>query len=166
MLGYLYSSGIGVKIDLEKAEEYYIIASQFGEWSAKMDLANWYRDGIYYAKDHSKAKLMYEAVLNTEYAEVYMEYALLLATSPLKEVRNGKKAVEYAEKATSLILNEYYLESLSAAYAANKQFDDAVRIQMEYIEFLETENELESLVTVQKGYLQDYRNFVGRYDYY
>ena len=54
--------------------------------------------------------------------------AWLLATSPEDEVRNGRRAVDLAERAVSLTSRQdlMSLETLSAAYAEAGRFDDAV----------------------------------------
>ena len=54
--------------------------------------------------------------------------AWLLATSPEDEVRNGRRAVELAQRAVTLTSRQdlMSLETLSAAYAEAERFDDAV----------------------------------------
>ena len=54
--------------------------------------------------------------------------AWLLATSPENEVRNGRRAVDLAERAVSLTSRQdlMSLETLSAAYAEAGRFDEAV----------------------------------------
>lgn len=55
--------------------------------------------------------------------------AWVLATCPDSSVRNGKQAVEHATKACELtgFQDAGYLDTLSAAYAEARQFDDAVQ---------------------------------------
>ena len=59
--------------------------------------------------------------------------AWLLATCPDDNVRNGRRAVTLAEKAVELTerKNATYLDTLAAAYAEARRFDDAVRVQQE-----------------------------------
>jgi tetratricopeptide (TPR) repeat protein len=68
-----------------------------------------------------------------DYAPAYNALAWVLATCPDDDVRNGRKAVTHAEKAVELTERKSgaYLDTLAAAYAEARRFDDAVRVQQE-----------------------------------
>ena len=64
--------------------------------------------------------------------------AWFLATCPDAQYRDGKKAVEYAEKGIGLAEDEYRwnYERLAAAYAENGDFENAITAQEKAIELL------------------------------
>ena len=66
-------------------------------------------------------------------ASAHNTLAWVLATCPDADVRNGRKAVTHAEKAVELTerTSGVYLDTLAAAYAEARRFDDAVRVQQE-----------------------------------
>lgn len=95
--------------------------------------------------DDSKAIQDYtEAIrLNPQYANAYNGLAWRLASSKDARVRDGKRAVELAQKACEL--SEWKLpiliNTLAAAYAEAGNFDEAIRWQekaMEFPEFMNT----------------------------
>jgi tetratricopeptide (TPR) repeat protein len=59
--------------------------------------------------------------------------AWLLATSPYDEVRNGREAVRYGEKAASgsKWKDSTILDTLAAAYAESGQFDQAISAEQQ-----------------------------------
>lgn len=63
----------------------------------------------------------------------YNSLAWFYATCPKNEYRNGKKAVEYAEKAVSISRTGNNLDTLAAAYAESGNFEKAVQIEQEAI---------------------------------
>ena len=71
--------------------------------------------------------------LNPGYADACNNIAWIYATCPDKNFRNGEKALSYAEKAVRLSPDPYYLDTLAAALAENKRFDEAVEIQEKVI---------------------------------
>lgn len=90
-----------------------------------------------YGKD-KKYDLQFELIkkLQTVYpmtALGYNDLAWFYATCPKNEYRDGKKAVEYAEKAVSISKSWQYLDTLAAAYAEIGNFEKAVQIEQEAI---------------------------------
>jgi tetratricopeptide (TPR) repeat protein len=69
-------------------------------------------------------------------AEALNDEAWLLATCSDREVRNGPKAVELAQKAISYKDGPAQRDTLAAAYAQSGKFDDAVREESKAIELL------------------------------
>lgn len=61
----------------------------------------------------------------------YADLAWLLATCPQEEFRNGKQALDYAQRACKSLewKNFYTLDVLAAAYAELGQFDEAIHWQ-------------------------------------
>lgn len=83
--------------------------------------------------DSRRAVEDFEQVIRLEpgFADAYDSLALILATSADATVRNGRRAVEMAQKAGELTgwKNPYYLNTLAAAYAEAGQYDQAVSWQ-------------------------------------
>lgn len=94
---------------------------------------NYLRRGQAYAgqKDYDKAIADYqEAVrINPDFTKGYDALAWLWATCPEANVRDGKKALEYAKKACDLAedTNPDLFDTLAAAYAENGNFAEAVK---------------------------------------
>jgi tetratricopeptide (TPR) repeat protein len=67
-------------------------------------------------------------VISIIYANVNNNLAWMLASHPDPQIRNGKEAVDLAERACRLTNNEMpiYLGTLAAAYAEAGRFSDAV----------------------------------------
>jgi serine/threonine protein kinase len=92
--------------------------------------------------------------------ETLNELAWRLATSPGATLRYGSNAVAYAEKAVAATsrTNAMYLDTLAAAYAAARQFDQAVSIQTEAIALLRNEEQ-------RKDYASRLRLFESKVPY-
>jgi tetratricopeptide (TPR) repeat protein/serine/threonine protein kinase len=69
--------------------------------------------------------------LNKDYALAHNDLAWLLATCPDDRIRNGKQALELAQKACDLTShrNAYYLDTLAAAHAEAGDFSEAVHCE-------------------------------------
>jgi len=82
------------------------------------------------------------------------EIAWLLATYPDPEVRDGRSAVTYAEKAVAATsrANASYLDTLAAAYAEAGDFAKAVTVQKEAMALLRTEKEIQDYASRLKLY--------------
>jgi tetratricopeptide (TPR) repeat protein len=83
--------------------------------------------------DYSRSMADYEKAiaLGPKNARSYGAEAYLLSVCPAPKYRNGRKAVAYATKACELTdwKSSLYLEDLAAAYAENRQFDEAINWQ-------------------------------------
>ncbi len=73
------------------------------------------------------------------------QLAWILAVSPSKQLRDGKRAVKLAEKLVAQKENAHTLDTLAAAYAADGQFDKAISTQKKVIAILVNENQTDQL---------------------
>jgi tetratricopeptide (TPR) repeat protein len=80
--------------------------------------------------------------LNMQYALAHNDLAWLYATAKNKKFRDGKLAIEYAERALELNKGNagYTTDTLAAAYAEAGRFDDAVDAEEKAITILRTRN--------------------------
>ncbi len=101
--------------------------------------ANFYRGLAYdHQGEYEKAIVDYgEAILiDPKKAEAFNEIAWLLATCPKPELRDGKKAVKFANKAIELSEGKVsgVIDTMAAAYAELGDFVKAVQYQKQYLE--------------------------------
>jgi tetratricopeptide (TPR) repeat protein len=82
------------------------------------------------------------------------ELAWLLATCPDKDVRDGSKAVDYAQKACASTKRKLpnFLDTLAAAYAEAGQFEKAVATQQEAMGLLHSDQVKKDFATRLKLY--------------
>jgi tetratricopeptide (TPR) repeat protein len=87
--------------------------------------------------DYAKAKEDFAAALalNPKFPIAMNNMAWLLATCPDASVRDGKKAVEYAQQACDLTQGKDAgcVDTLAGAYAEAGDFDNAVKYEQQYI---------------------------------
>jgi tetratricopeptide (TPR) repeat protein len=108
--------------------------------------------------DHAAAIKDYETVIQTlgnvesvaadesqraQAAGAYNNLAWVLATSPIDEVRDGKRALELAEAASRLsdYKKAFILSTLAAAYAESGDFAKAIEWSSKAVEFASDEND-------------------------
>jgi len=96
-------------------------------------------------KEYDKAIASYtEAIkLDPKDARPHERLAWVLATAPKDELRNGKKAVNYAQRACELTewKNPDCLATLSAAFAESGNFKEAIHWQTKALEAPELERD-------------------------
>lgn len=87
------------------------------------EAAKHYRRAIELAPDHLDS-------------EVYVFAAWLLSTCPIRDVRNGRRAIEYATKACDISdwLEPWPMVALAAAHAEVGEFSKAVAVQKKAVE--------------------------------
>lgn len=87
--------------------------------------------------EYNKAIVDYgEAILlDPKRAEPFNEIAWLLATCPRADLRDGKKALEYAGKAMEITAGKdpATIDTLAAAHAEAGNFDKAIEAQRQYL---------------------------------
>jgi tetratricopeptide (TPR) repeat protein len=90
--------------------------------------------------DYNKAR-----EINPKQAFAYNGLAWLMATYPEGRYRNGKRAVELAEKAVALKDDANFLDTLAAAYAEAGRFQEAIKTQERAMTKLKQEGGAKSL---------------------
>ncbi len=86
------------------------------------------------------------------------QLAWVLAVSPQKQIRNGTRAVTLAKRLVAKDENIHTLDTLAAAYAANKEFKRAVSTQEKVLTILANQsrlNEVDPYMTRLKRYRQN-----------
>jgi serine/threonine protein kinase/tetratricopeptide (TPR) repeat protein len=91
------------------------------------------------AKDETKAVTWYRKAIDAGSMPAMGGLAWLLSTSTNASLRNGAEAVTLAEKTMKAYpTNAAYLNALAAAYAETGQFEKAVRVQNQTVQFAKT----------------------------
>lgn len=128
-------------------------------------------DALLSVGDHTSAIEDYEAAIaamgnlekvdsdeaqRSEAAGIYNNMAWVLATSPVDSVRDGKRALDYADKAAELSDFEeaHILSTLAAAYAENGNFEKAIEWSGKAVELgkAEEHDQIEQLENELKSY--------------
>jgi tetratricopeptide (TPR) repeat protein/cell division septation protein DedD len=71
-----------------------------------------------------------------DYAEAFNSLAWIMATSPDDRLRDGRRAVAYAQKAVDMAPEINFLDTLAAAYAEAGRFDEAIATENRIISLL------------------------------
>jgi tetratricopeptide (TPR) repeat protein len=122
-----------LKDDYDKAIADYTKAIASGELSQEdLSIAYNNRGSAWdHQGDYDKAIADYTKAIeiNAKYAKAYNGLAWLMATCPEGRYRDGKRAVELAEKAVALDKGATFLDTLAAAYAEGGRFQEAIKTQ-------------------------------------
>lgn len=86
--------------------------------------------------------------VNPGYIEAFNSMAWIMATSPDDNLRDGRRAVAYAEKAVANSPPDInFLDTLAAAYAEAGRFDEAIAIENRIISLLATAQQTDAIPT-------------------
>jgi tetratricopeptide (TPR) repeat protein/cell division protein FtsN len=85
--------------------------------------------------------------INPAYVEVFNNMAWIMATSPDSRLRDGHRAVAYAEKAVGHdgAPDINFLDTLAAAYAEDGRFDEAIAIENRIVSLLAAARRAEAI---------------------
>jgi TPR repeat protein len=124
-LGHIYEAGIGVEQDLELAEVWYLKGAHAGFGQAQLRLFY-----LLLSRGEESTALHWIAkAAEQNLPQAQNDYAWLLSTSHLDDVRDGELALSYAERAVAQVESAAYLDTLAAAYAELGRFSEAITIQ-------------------------------------
>ncbi|NQU56821.1 MAG: SEL1-like repeat protein [Rhodospirillales bacterium] len=145
-LGAMYTRGLGVPKDLRQAAVWFRKAADQGDAVAQENLAL-VTAGL---RDKSRAATKDDAEARIDKAIALNSHAWFLAASDNAGERDGKKAVELAEKAARLQPDEpYIIGTLAAAYAETGRFADAISEQKKAIRLLQTAGRQDEVASFQ-----------------
>ncbi len=139
-LGRMYHRGTGVSQDFKKARKSYLKAAEQGHLSAQLRLAMMYDAGEGMPHNYQEAYRWYIKVAEKEFVYGLNGLAWLLATCPDDTIRDGDKAVEYAERALLQENSSTILDTLAAAYAEAGRFEEAIETQLKAIDIFRDED--------------------------
>jgi eukaryotic-like serine/threonine-protein kinase len=146
---------------LDEAVALYRQAADAGRGSAQASLGRLYASGRGVPKDLTEAAKWYRQALekirpeaDNGNASSMIDLARLLATCDVAELRDGPRAVSYAEKVVAVTdrKDPDALGALAAAYAETGQFDKAVATQKEAIAALTPEQNQRPFAAQLKRY--------------
>jgi len=130
-LGYLNETAEPAAIDA--AIENYTAAAHGNHFPALIRLS----ELAFLQEDPGKAIGFLRKAARTGDANTNNQLAWLLATSRNAALRDGAAAVNYAQSAVAALQTPATLDTLAAAYAENRQFDEAIRTQTEALGMLD-----------------------------
>ncbi len=140
----------------EKAIEIFdkILAKDAGNWQALRGRGDTYL-GL---GKHAEAIADFEAGLKIKPDDsgILNNIAWVLATSTFKEVRNGKRAIEYGKRACQATdyKKPHILSTLAAGYAESGNFEEAVKWSKKAVETDDGAEQLKQLRAELKSYQQ------------
>jgi TPR repeat protein len=126
-----------------EVEKWWQQVAEQGNARIKCSLAEFYRFGQGVARSDAEALKWYRRACETGDVAALQAAAWLLATSPKSELRDGRRAVDFARKAAAATKrkNPKTLDTLAAAYAEAAQFSKAVSAENEAIALAQEDNE-------------------------
>jgi TPR repeat protein len=127
-LGIAFEKGTGVAIDYDQARLHYRNAAIQGHAPSQGALGYLYRRGNGVDKDFVEAVKWYRLAAEQGNVLAANRLAWLMATCPVKEICNGKVALEFAGLAVQNERSATNLDSLAAAYARVGEFDRALQV--------------------------------------
>jgi TPR repeat protein len=138
ILGGCYQRGIGVMKDEQKAVKWYTKSADQGNATGQRELGNCYAAGKGVTKDEKEAVKWWTK--SAETGDVYAQnnLAWVLSTSSDSNIRNGKEAGRWAQKAiaTRGLTDAFALDTLAATFAEQGDFAVAVSTQEKAISIL------------------------------
>ena len=134
ILARMYEHGQGVPLDYAEAFEWWRKAAQDGGVWAQSNLGRMYEHGQGVPQDYAKALEWYHKAAEQGSPDAQSNLGWVYATCKDSRFRDAKKAVKYAQEATSQSeakpeVSCLRFRSLAAAYARAGQFDKAVEAQ-------------------------------------
>jgi len=153
-LGMCYAKGIGTAKDEKEAVKWYTKSAEQGNWRAQWAIGDCYHAGDGVTNDYKEAVKWYTK--SAEAGDVYAQnnLAWVLSTSNDPNIRNGKEAEKWAQKAiaTRGLTDAFGLDTLAAAYAEQGDFAAAVSTQEKAISMLKDTAKSEECRTHLKSY--------------
>jgi TPR repeat protein len=145
----------GLSQDYAEALKWFRKAAEEGNSSGQTRLGQMYVHGLGVEKGYAEALKWYRKAADQGNAQGENGVAWLMATCSDASLRNGRIAVEQAQKAVAATNRKdpNVLDTLAAAYAENGQFDQAVRTQKEAMVLITSETAL-----------KDYRSRLDLYE--
>ena len=150
MLGYMYETGEGAPKDPAKAVEWYRKAAERGDAYAQNSLGAMYGAGEGVAQDDAEAAKCYRKAAEQGDTGGMNGLAWTLVTVPA--MLNAKEGLAWATKAAKAKPDDGdVLDTLACAYAANGDFDDAIKTEQQALELtkdLDLKQNLEEMIGV------------------
>ena len=138
-LGQMYENGNGVIQNQHKAALWYRKAAESGYAPSADNLGYLYTIGKGVKRDYQMAIKWFSVAADQGYKDALNNLAWSLATAPVKELRDGKRAINIVESLMETDETEVgLLDTLAAGYAEIGIFDKAIQYQQQAINRLES----------------------------
>jgi TPR repeat protein len=128
-LAVLYTQGLGVPRNLKEAANLMRKAADQKLAAGETGLGVAYENGDGVPPDPFEAAKWYQKAVDQDYLPAMNNLAQLLITTSNSTVRNPKRAIVLAAKASAGGINPEYLDTLAAAYFADGQTDKAIETE-------------------------------------